>query len=251
MDEEGAALGLSLVLSLFLAGLHLAAPWLRRLRYPPERVVASFGGGAAAAYVFAHTLPELAETRDPIGRALEGALGSSQVEGLLVFLVALLGFTIFYALEQAARDARRRRDQSARMFAVHLGAYCVYNLLITGTMALRLEAGVPFGVVFGVVMGLHFVLTDRTLEDHYPDRFTRWGRHLLAASLLLGWGASILIGPEHLVLLGLLTSLLAGSVLYNVFKEELPDHDRSSFPAFACGLVGNAALLTLLTALDA
>jgi hypothetical protein len=47
--------------------------------------------------------------------------------------------------------------------------------------------------------------------------------------------------------LTLLTALLGGSILLNVFKEELPSTGRSSYPWFMVGLVVYAALLALVT----
>lgn len=38
-------------------------------------------------------------------------------------------------------------------------------------MALRLRTGVVFAGLFAAAMALHFVLTDRGLEEHYGDRF--------------------------------------------------------------------------------
>ena len=47
----------------------------------------------------------------------------------------------------------------------------IYNALITYTMPLRLRTGVLFAVLFSVAMGLHFVLTDRSLEERDGNRF--------------------------------------------------------------------------------
>ena len=47
----------------------------------------------------------------------------------------------------------------------------------------------------------------------------------------------------------MLTALLGGSVLLNVFKEELPSTGRSSFGWFLAGLALYAGLLTVVTAL--
>lgn len=125
----------------------------------------------------------------------------------------------------------------------------IYNALITYTMALRLRTGVAFAVLFALAMGLHFVLTDRSLEEHYPRRFPRSGRALLAAALLLGWGLDALFAPTSTVVVALLTALLGGSILLNVFKEELPSTGRSSYGWFLTGLAFYAALLTAVTAL--
>ena len=101
--------------------------------------------------------------------------------------------------------------------------------------------------MFGVAMGLHFVLTDRGLEEHHRQRFSRCGRYLLAAGLLAGWVASALAAPTRVVVVSALTALLAGSILLNVFKEELPGDRRSSFGWFTAGLGLYAALLALTT----
>jgi len=101
-----------------------------------------------------------------------------------------------------------------------------------------------------VAMGLHFVLTDRSLEEHYPDRFGRGGRIALAAALLAGWAADALLAPTSTLLVALLIALLGGSILLNVFKEEIPSGHRSSFPRFLTGLLLYAALLAAVTAIS-
>ena len=57
-----------------------------------------------------------------------------------------------------------------------------------------------------------------------------------------------LFAPTSTVLVALLTALLGGSVLLNVFKEELPSTGRSSYRWFLAGLALYAGLLALVTA---
>jgi hypothetical protein len=99
-------------------------------------------------------------------------------------------------------------------------------------------------------MGLHFILTDRALEERYGNRFTGTGRPILAGALLAGWGLAALLAPTSTLLVALLTALLAGSILLNVFKEEIPSGRRTSFPWFLAGLLLYAGLLALVTAAD-
>jgi len=51
------------------------------------------------------------------------------------------------------------------------------------------------------------------------------------------------------VLVALLTALLGGSILLNVFKEEIPSNRSSSFGWFLTGLTCYATLLAVVTAL--
>lgn len=254
MDSElstGQAVLGSLLIALLLAGLHLAAPRIRKLPFVPEAATGSFAGGLAVAYVFLHLLPEIAEGNEAIGEALSSVLRPTPLVDLGIFLVALAGFTAFYGLERLAdrsSDTRAGTAEPAGVYRLHLGSFMVYNALITYTMALRLRTGIAFAVLFTVAMGLHFVLTDRGLEEHYPERFTAAGRVLLAVALLLGWGVAAVFAPSSTLLVALLTALLGGSILLNVFKEEIPSNRRSSFPWFLTGLVLYAGLLALVTA---
>jgi hypothetical protein len=250
----------ALVLAGLLAGLHLAAPRIRRLRLVPERATASFAGGLAVAYVFVHLLPEIAEGNEAVGEALDDVVASTPLLDLGVFLVALGGFAAFYGLQRLADrrapapsrmpDGQRPpAEEPAGVYWLHLGAFAVYNGLITYTMALRLRTGLAFALLFTLAMGLHFVLTDRALEEHYPRRFPGSGRLVLAAALVGGWLLDAFLAPTSTLLVAVLTALLGGSVLLNVFKEELPATGRSSYAWFLTGLVLYAGLLTLVTAL--
>jgi hypothetical protein len=280
----------ALAIGLLLAGLHLAAPRIRKLPFIPETATGSFAGGLAVAYVFLHLLPEIAEGNEAIGEALADAVRPTPLLDLGIFLVALLGFTAFYGLERLAdrsaaaaaasgptsmSEAGRRRDlvavgahadggaagdrgtertaqeapePPAGVYRLHLASFLVYNGLITYTMPLRLRTGVLFAVLFTVAMGLHFVLTDRGLAEHYPRQFGSGGRAALAAALLGGWALAALVAPTSALLVAVLTALLGGSILLNVFKEEVPSNRRSSFAWFLTGLTLYAGLLAAVTA---
>lgn len=174
----------ALAIALVLAGLHLAAPRIRKLPMVPERATGSFAGGLAVAYVFLHLLPEIAAGDEKVGEELSDVLEPTPLLELGIFLVALVGFVVFYGLERLAVgstgrpgvDARGTHHEPAGVFWLHLGSFMIYNALITYTMALRLRTGIAFAVLFTIAMGLHFVLTDRGLEEHYPRRFERIGR---------------------------------------------------------------------------
>lgn len=256
------ALVAALLVTLALAALHLLAPRVRTLPGVPERALGSFAGGLAVAYVFLHLLPELAQGEEGVGEALDDVVQVTALLELSVFLVALLGFTALYGLERLAERSGsprgRRADGSAvgteppaAVFRVHLASFAVYNALITYTMPLRFRTGVLFALLFSVAMALHFVLTDRGLSEHYPRRFRASGRFVLAGALLVGWAGAAVLAPTSTVVVALLTALLAGGVLLNVFKEELPDAGgRSSFGWFLTGLVLYALLLTGVTAAE-
>lgn len=85
---------------------------------------------------------------------------------LAVFLVALLGFTCSSAWSASPPDGPPTgASLPAAVYRLHLASSLVYNGLITCTMALRLRTGIAFALLFTVAMGLHFVLTDRGLQE--------------------------------------------------------------------------------------
>jgi hypothetical protein len=257
-----AALAAALAATAGLVALHLVAPLLRRLKRVPERVVGSFAGGLAVSYVFLHLLPELAEGSHDVGVALEDVLEPTPLLELALFSMALLGFLVFYGLERLAEHSPGSQgvavpdssadEPSGAVYWVHLASYAGYNALITYTLPLRFRTGAVFAVLFAIAIGLHFVLSDRGLAEHYPQRFARWGRWVLAAALLAGWLLALTFAPTSTLVVSLLTALLAGSILLNVFKEELPDAGaRSSFPWFLTGALLYAILLIAVTAASA
>ena len=243
-----ASLAGGLVLTLALAALHFLAPHLRRLPGVPEAATASFAGGISAAYVFLHLLPELAEGNREMAEALRRQVESSPLLDLAIFFVALVGFVVFYGLERLAERSRvSATDPPRAVFALHLGSFAVYNALITYTLPLRLRTGIVFALLFSLAMGLHFVLTDRGLERRHPRRFRASGVLVLGGALLAGWVLAVVLAPTNVLVVSLMTAFLGGSILLNVFKEEIPSERESRFGWFVVGLVGYGVLLAAET----
>jgi hypothetical protein len=233
----------------------------------PRSVWLSLAGGASVAYVFVHLLPELGHLQEQWVH--EGPVGSG--EGVLgwldhhIYLVALLGFGVFYGLEQWVRRRRRVEDDGDAamddaddavhheddapaaplgVFWFHIGSFAIYNALIGYLLLHREEGGTASMAIFTGAMGLHFLVNDFGLRDHHKRLYDRWGRWLLAASAVAG----CLLGlawelPGAVV--AVLLAVLAGSVVLNVIKEELPEERASRFGAFAAGAGGYAVLLLL------
>ncbi|MCF8033784.1 MAG: ZIP family metal transporter [Desulfarculaceae bacterium] len=236
----------ALVITLVLMLTHYLSPLIGRVPGGNERRLRSFAGGVAVAYVFLHMLPELVEGKDAVGEVLGQVEHLTPLLDLAIFLVALIGFTIYYGLELlATRQAERSPRAEGQVYALHLGAYCLYNFLITYTMPLRVQTGLGYAVIFTAAMALHFTFTDRGLNRHFPRRFHYKGRLLLVASLGAGWVVTALTDPINVLAVSLMIAFLSGSILYNVFKEELPTERESSYPWFSLGLGLATALLAL------
>ena len=83
-------------------------------------------------------------------------------------------------------------------------------------------------------MALHFVVNDHGLREQHKNSYLRTGRWVLAGAIFLGWVVGLLSEiPE--VGIAVLTAFLAGGVVLNVLKEELPEERESRFWASALG----------------
>ena len=229
---------------------HLSLPAIRRrLGGVGEGIAASVAGGVAVAYVFLHLLPEVARGNTELGELLGDSVDVTPLTEVVLFVVAFAGFLVLYGLDHVA--VRAGGDRSAGVFAVHIGTFAVYNALITYTLPTRFEAGVAFSVFFVLAMALHFLLTDRSLAEHYPARFGSTGRPVLVAALVGGYLLAWMFAPTRTIVVTVMMATLAGFILYNAFSDELPSEDRVRFPAFAGSAVAYAALLLLTTAVEA
>jgi hypothetical protein len=194
-------------------------------------------------------LPELHEAQTVLAEA-----GGQALEFLKhhVYLLALLGFTVFYGLERAAEVSRMRQREevatdrtSARVFWLHIVSFAFFNALI-GYLMIQWEVlGFGWMALFFVAMALHFVVNDYGLRQHHKELYHRRGRWVLAATVYVGWVLGMTVQlPEALIALPL--AFVAGGVMLNVLKEELPKERESRFSAFALGVVFYSVLLLAL-----
>ncbi|MDP6135801.1 MAG: hypothetical protein QGI25_05885 [Arenicellales bacterium] len=241
----------SILLTGILVLLHLAAPWFRRTPFLNQAGFTSFSGGFAVAFVFLHMLPGLVESKDSVGAVLHSHFAESHLVDTGVFLLALLGFTIFYGLKRWCREEQGKGEEnSRRSFLISIGSFSIYNAVITFTMPERISVDLVTALVFTLAIGLHFAIIDIEHEAHDTKLFNRWGRYVLAGALVVGWGMGVTIGEHSVVAAAFLSSFLAGSVLMNVFHYELSEVSDSRFGAFLTGIASGSALLLIVFFLE-
>jgi hypothetical protein len=237
------AFAATLILILF----HYLSPWFANHLPGNGRAFVSFAGGVAVAYVFLHMLPDLVEYNKPIGQYLLRNQWLTPFTELLIYIVALFGFLIYYGFDLLAERYRDAGHDDGRVYWLHLTMFCLYNFLITYTMSLRAVSSITATVLFTFAMALHFVLTDRKFCRFYIVRFNHVGRFLLICALLAGWIWSVVFDPVNVLVAAFMLSFLAGSVLLNVFREELPASGLTNYYWFAFGSLLITAILLLQT----
>lgn len=243
---------LSAISVVAFALIHVFIGRLRFLDVVPRSRWLSFAGGIAVAYVFLHVLPELGahqyETIDGVDAAWTAMLSHE------IYVVALLGLGTFYALERHMRAARAKANAESggrhdhpppAVFWLHASMFALYNAMIGYLLLHREDSGVQALATYTLAMGFHFLTTDFGLRKDYKHRYDAHARWLLAAAVAAGWIAGLAIEISELAV-AMLFALLAGAVILNVLKEELPEERESRLLPFIAGLVGYGVLMQLV-----
>lgn len=227
----------ALLISVALAVAHVFAGRLRVLDDIPRSKLLSAAGGISVAYVFVQLLPELSEAAANVRNAIAVERG--------VYLVALLGLVLFYAVERFGRtnhgDDVGPDDAWHAAGAFAFVTYGIYNAII-GYLLVRDHETLSGLVLFGLAMGVHFVVNDHGLRENHGRQYHDAGRWFIAAAVIAGAVLGLVTTiPETVV--GMLVAFIAGGVVLNVMKEELPAERESSLWAFLAGAGGYTALL--------
>lgn len=227
------------VLAITLALIHLFAGRFRFGDRIPRSRWLSIAGGVSVSYVFVHLLPEVREAAVTIEHG-----GPAVFTEQYVYLIALLGFVVFYGLEQLARRTTtdtERSDEYAEtgLFWIHIGLFAIYNGIIG---YLLWERELSELILFFIAMALHFIVTDDGLRHHYGRMYHHRGRWVLVAAILGGFYTKYVFQNLE-ILIAAFVPFLAGGIILNVIKEELPSDRESRFWAFSLGAGGYAALL--------
>lgn len=237
---------LTAVLVAGLATVHLFAGRLRSLDVFPRSRWLSAAGGISVSYVFVHLLPDLAEEQETIREAAGESFDFLEYH---VYLVSLVGLATFYGLERAAKVSRGRKRAAGRedsteagVFWLHVASFTLYNALIGYLILHREEPGLQSLLLFTFAMGVHFVVNDFGLRRDHRRAYDRTGRWVLVSGIFVGWFVGLFYELSEAAI-AVLFAFLAGGVIMNVLKEELPEQRESRFWAFALGAAAYAAIL--------
>jgi hypothetical protein len=186
--------------------------------------------------------------------SLQKALMSARAPGIYGFLehhaylLALIGFAFFYGVGRIAELSMRKKDPSTppsrtltAALAAEMSGFAGYCLLIGYLLVDLPQQRAEALVLFALAMSLHFIGLDHTLADLYPtlyDRIFRWG---LVGATLVGWGIGMFTQVKPTTM-ALWYAFLAGGIIINAMRQELPEVKHGRFLPFLWG----AAVFVLL-----
>jgi hypothetical protein len=231
---------ISLLACTFIFGRYLRGPFADA----PRRVL-SAAAGVSVAYVFIRALPEMSEAQDVFTRVtLNRGLPFPERR---VYMAALIGFLLFYGLENmVSRSAARGMEQggpaAGLTYKLQLGGFAAYCGLV-GYLMVH-QRSLPT-LLYLIAMTLHFLAVNHSFEREYGSTYDRGGRWILAAGVVVGGAAGIFTSMSE----EMLTTLLgfnSGGVVINSMVMELPTEKEGRFWWFTLGAVGYSLLLLLI-----
>ena len=237
----------ALAAALVLATAHVAGGRIRGLDVVPRNALLSAGSGVSVAYVFVHLLPELAAVQEHIAELVGG--GVLPYLERHAWLMALVGLLVFYGLDLMARRSSRRggddRPDADLVGWLHVASYGLYNGIVGYLLLERAHEATTTLALFAIAMGLHMLVNDHGLRADHGALYHRAGRWIVGAAVIGGWALAVATEITEAGL-GLLLAFLAGGVVMNVLKEELPEGRQSRWVPMALGAAGYTGLLLLL-----
>ena len=233
---------------LLLGSVNMFSNRMRVFENVPRHTFLSAASGAAVAFVLLQLLPSISKGQEALSQATQtGVFSFLERHAYLLMLVSVL---VFYGLEKAARVSSTSRPQEKgstpgpAVFWLHMITFGVMNILVGYLMIHRHET-LQALLLFSLAMFVKFIINDNSLHASHKEGYDRIGRWLLAGAVVFGWAVGYVfklpnVGPA------MLQALLAGAVLLNVFKEELPSEKQGKLLPFALGAAAYAALLMVL-----
>ncbi|MEM9008044.1 MAG: hypothetical protein AAGE59_31610 [Cyanobacteria bacterium P01_F01_bin.86] len=235
-----------LVLAICLALVHIFASKTQWLAKIPQCWWMSIAGGVSIAYIFLDIFPELSHAQEEILHSENALIDYLEHH---VYLLALLGLAIFYGLEKLAMGSRSQRqvhhgeDSTHRgVFWIHVISFGIYNGILGYLLHEAENHGLISCLILFFALALHFVVNDVGLREHHKQIYDHTGRWLLAGAILFGW---VLGEAFHLdgAAIAAIWALVAGGIILNVLKEELPEEQESHFGMFLAGAAVYAVVL--------
>jgi hypothetical protein len=211
----------------------------------------SFAAGISVSYVFVYIMPELHTIREAHIHSQDDYI-QRVFPAYSVYLSAMVGFMIFYGLENMTALARRNpRQADTRQDGhdpgrhwVHIGGFALYTWLIAFQIG-RMSKGVVSLSVFALAMGLHIAPIANRLRGEHSSVYEHRGAILLALASLVGWACGQTLNLPGPIVLDM-AAIVAGGVIVNTAIAELPKEREASFWSFCFGAVAYTALLLTL-----
>lgn len=219
---------------LTLTSVHLFASKMQFVDRLLHGKFLSVGGGIAIAYVFVDLLPKLSESDALVRHLLSGVFPYVERH---VYILALCGFLLFFVVDRSKNFVWENTA-----YWLSLGSYALFNFFIGYAIAYKDDPSIQPLALFTFAMALHYFTNDYTLTKDHAMAYEAYGKWVLITSLILGWafGNWFIISDAAIALVN---AFIAGGVIMNVTRHELPTDNPNSTETFLLGAFFYTCLL--------
>lgn len=198
----------------------------------------SFASGISFAYVFVDLLPTLERGQPILKQAFGDAIPYLDRHS---YLIALFGVLFYYGVHSSSEVVSRSG------YWIGLSGYLLFNFFLGATLSDSQDPDIQPLALFTFAMGMHYFVRDHVASTCNPALYGSQTRYSLVAALCLGY----LIGtigriPDAIV--AIVVSFVAGGVLLNSLRYELPKREKLGYLYFVVGAIGFTVILLSLNA---
>mgnify|MGYP005832392237 CR=1 FL=1 len=236
---------LSFILILLFVGVHLFVRRFTRLMTQPRKPLLSFASGVSISYVTVHLFPEFQSLQKDFNTLLNVP---ERFHEYSLYLIATIGFLSFYSINHFVKQGKNRDQNeypSSLVFAIHIGAFVIYNSFIGYYLIKGLDQEPKNLIIFSFAFILHLMVNDVGLRLDHKRRYDPAGSIILAFSVVGGWLLGVFVNIPTLIF-AIWFSWLAGGILLNTIKEELPSERSSKLLPFVLGIILSSVLFIIL-----
>jgi hypothetical protein len=127
---------------------------------------------------------------------------------------------------------------------VHLGTFGAVNAMVAFLLPHYGAEGLGPGTLYIVAVVVHLLVMDRGLAEMHGGRYGPSARVFHSGAVVGGAGVGLLVGPPPPPwMTGLVLSILAGALILQLVREEIPRNQEGRWAAFGMGALTFGVLM--------
>ncbi len=217
---------------IILALVHLLSNQARIAGWVWHGNFLSFAAGLSFAYVFVDLLPSLEKGQPVIKKMFDDIIPYFDRHA---YLIALLGVLFYYGLHKSGDDSKTN-------YWMDMFGYLLFNFFVGAGLADSSNPDIQPITLFTVAIAMHYFVHDHNVGEDDEGLYQTTARWLLIFALFAGYFVGYVTHiPDAVAAIAI--SFIAGGVILNTLRYELPKRQKIGFSYFVLGALFYTALI--------
>lgn len=218
---------------LVLSIIHLFANQAKILGWIWHGRFLSFAAGISFAYVFVDLLPALEQGQPVLKRTFEDFIPYFDRHA---YLIALMGVLFYYGIHTQSLGTSKFN------FWTSITGYLIFNFFVGATLSDSSNPDIQPLALYTFALGMHYFIRDHSAGNENIGLYEKQARWCLVVALFLGFIIGTLAKiPDSII--AIVISFLAGGILLNALRYELPKREQLGYCFFVLGSLFYTALV--------